>query len=92
MNRNHVFLIYVAVTYSGASFNYRARHVSKRTRTSNPHLALVHLHYEYRHSRPRLSSATINMGRVIVPLYIYPNPGAWSPLEDVYVSPFLIGP
>ncbi|KAJ5538062.1 hypothetical protein N7494_007541 [Penicillium frequentans] len=23
------------------------------------------------------------MGRVIVPLYIYPNPGAWSPLEDV---------
>lgn len=26
--------------------------------------------------------------KVFVPLYIYPAPGAWAPLEDVYVSIF----
>lgn len=26
--------------------------------------------------------------KVFVPLYIYPAPGAWTPLEEVYVSPF----
>lgn len=24
--------------------------------------------------------------RVFVPLYVYPTPGAWAPLESVYVS------
>ena len=31
-----------------------------------------------------------NMGpksRVFVPLYVYPAPGAWTPLENVYVFP-----
>lgn len=30
--------------------------------------------------------------KVFVPLYVYPAPGAWSPLEDVYVSPFPFSP
>ena len=25
--------------------------------------------------------------RVFVPLYVYPAPGAWTPLENVYVFP-----
>lgn len=29
------------------------------------------------------------MSKVIVPLYVYPSLGAWSPLEDVYVSSIL---
>ena len=27
--------------------------------------------------------------KIIVPLYVYPAPGAWNPLEDVYVSIFI---
>lgn len=30
--------------------------------------------------------------KVFVPLYVYPAPGAWSPLEDVYVSLFQFSP
>lgn len=30
--------------------------------------------------------------KVFVPLYVYPAPGAWSPLEDVYVSFFQSSP
>lgn len=29
--------------------------------------------------------------KVFVPLYVYPAPGAWAPLEEVYVLPFLFG-
>lgn len=30
--------------------------------------------------------------KVFVPLYVYPAPGAWTPLEEVYVSPFQPSP
>lgn len=30
--------------------------------------------------------------KVFVPLYVYPAPGAWTPLEEVYVSPFQSSP
>lgn len=30
--------------------------------------------------------------KVFVPLYVYPAAGAWSPLEEVYVSPFQFSP
>lgn len=30
--------------------------------------------------------------KVFVPLYVYPAPGAWAPLEDVYVSLSLCQP
>jgi hypothetical protein len=30
--------------------------------------------------------------KVFVPLYVYPAPGAWTPLENVYVLPFQSSP
>ena len=30
--------------------------------------------------------------KIFVPLYVYPARGAWSPLEDVYVSSFSFSP
>jgi hypothetical protein len=30
--------------------------------------------------------------KVFVPLYVYPAPGAWTPLENVYVLPFRSSP
>ena len=38
------------------------------------------------------SSSMGPKSKVFVPLYVYPAPGAWTPLEEVYVSPFPSSP